>query len=133
MYLKKTILKCFLLFSILFSLTVVNAQTVEAKIYTRIRDGGYFITPEYAKIKNGNLICKGCLTNWERAVNTKNYKKTGKFVFKLSKRCEIQDGYKPAWKISRKKFNKICRKNDESHKRIVVILEKNIVNILRFW
>ena len=131
---KKIIINKGLIFLfMLFAVLSIQEKDVKAKTYNSITNGGYSSKFKSAKISNGKLVIKGTVTNWERTVNTKSYKKAGTHKLKLSKKCEILDGYKPSYSISKKKFNKLCKKKDGLHKRVTFMVEKKKVTMIRFW
>lgn len=130
---KKIILSCTTLLLLVLAIFLVQGKIAEAKTYKSIPNGGYISDYKSAKISDGKLIIKGTVTDWARAGNTDPYKKKGKHKLKLSKNCEIIDGYKPSYNISKKKFNKLCKKKDSSHETIAFMVEDKKVTLIRFW
>lgn len=130
---KRIIIKDLIILFMLFAVLLIQEKDVKAKTYKSIANGGYISEFKSAKISNGKLVIKGTVTNWERAVNTKSYKKSGTHKLKLSKKCEILDGYKPSYSISKKKFNKLCMRKDSLHERVAFMVEKKKVTMIRFW
>ena len=121
------------MFVIIFSFSLLIDHAVEAKTYKSLTNGGYYSTFKSAKISDGKLVVKGTVTDWERSYNTKSYKKSGTHKLKLSKNYDIMDGYKPSYYISKKKFNKLCKKKDSLHKSIAFMVENKKVTLVRFW
>ena len=111
---------------ILAAPSISNAKTIK-----KIPNGGYVVEYTTAKIQGGKLIVKGMAQNWARATETPEYEKTGNFKFKLTKKCEIQDEKGNA--ISVKKFNKLCKKHDETYAAIAFMVKSNKVSLVRFW
>ena len=124
---------CLVLFVFILTISLIPGKRVDAKTHKSIPDGGYIIDFKKAKISDGKLVIKGTVKNWERATNTGEYKKSGKFKLKLTKKCELIDGYKPTHNISKKKFNKLCKKKDSSHRTIAFMVENKKVRLIRFW
>ena len=130
---KRIINKGLIFLFILAAVLSIKGIDVKAKTYKSIPNGGYISEFKSAKISNGKLVIKGTVTNWERADNTNAYKKAGTHKLKLSKKCEILDGYKPSYSISKKKFNKLCKKKDDLHESVAFMVEKKKVTMIRFW
>ena len=130
---KRKSITCIILVAIIMTIVFVQGSMVEAKTYKSIPDGGYIIKYKKAKIKGGKLGLKGTVRNWERASSTPEFKKKGKFKLAVSKNCEILDGYKPSYTISKKKFNKLCKDKDDAHKTVAFVVSDGKVESIRFW
>ena len=102
---KKRNITCLAMLILLLTISLIPGEKVDAKTRKSIPDGGYVIDYKTAKISDGKLVIKGTVRNWERAGNTGEYEKSGKSKLKISKKCELLDGYKPSHSISKKKFN----------------------------
>ena len=123
-----------LVLGLAIAISLANSSAVTAKTIKKIPDGGYLVEFKTCKIKNRTLIVKGKVINWVRSVNTPEYSKKGTFKFKLTKKCELLDGYRETEKtISIKKFNRLCRKHDDLHGCIVFMVENNKTSLIRFW